>query len=419
MIIGTSLFKRKKIMNTIILICLAFSFNTLFATPVLDTLVRREGSVRTIIKKNEMIHLLGNDSFDGKYFKIVLKKSNEAISFHDPDKNLVLKAASVYYHLNKSREFWIKDMQFAKIQEMPKITVRLELTNQFDEFGHFANDNRAPQFNNALSIPSGQTPDWVPEDRRDSWNNEIWFRPVKKILTKDLGNLGPNPMTVALQALQNPLIDYIQNQFNVRLMEEFFYPSYVNRPLHEDLIRYAGTYALMKLILHGSKYADRLFLDKYYYLDAAFVPEIAYHEFAHIVLSDRLEMSHSTPVNEGMADYFAAVQSRTRKIYARVKGHSNSRYKDRDEKKKYTHWDEATRLATSDFTLSVLWDVREVLGENYGDKVVFHARHFLETKSSTISEGLLKAILYACEKKCEVPRRDKLILYETFSKKGF
>jgi hypothetical protein len=220
-------------------------------------------------------------------------------------------------------------------------------------------------------------------------------------------------------ALENPLIDHIQNQFNVRLIEEFFYPTYVSRPLHEDLIRYAGTYAMMKLILHGSKYADRLFLDKFYYLDSALVPEIAYHEYAHIVLSDHLEMSHSTPVNEGIADYFAAIQAKTRKIYAKVPGHSNARHKDTQEKKKYVHWDESNRMATADFTLSVLWDVREALGEEMGDKVVFEARNFLNTKSSNISEGLLKAILLACELKCEVPKRDKLILYETFTWKGF
>ena len=406
-------------MNIILGLTFALTISTVNANPVFKTLVRKEGSIKTRIEKKEMLHLASSDSFDGKYFKIVLKKSNEAISFHDQDPNLVLKAATVYYHLNKSREFWVHQMKHSHLNEMPKIVVRLELINQFDEFGHFANDNRSPQFNNALSIPEGETPEWVPEDRKDSWNKEIWFRPMKNIPTKELGDLGPNPLSVALMALENPLIDYIQNQFNVRLIEEFFYPTYVSRPLHEDLIRYAGTYAMMKLILHGSKYADRLFLDKFYYLDSALVPEIAYHEYAHIVLSDHLEMSHSTPVNEGIADYFAAIQAKTRKIYAKVPGHSNARHKDTQEKKKYVHWDESNRMATADFTLSVLWDVREALGEEMGDKVVFEARNFLNTKSSNISEGLLKAILLACELKCEVPKRDKLILYETFTWKGF
>lgn len=405
----------KILLCTLVLLSTHFAF----ANPVFKVLVRKDGSTKTRFVMKELEHLESDDSFEGKYFKIVLKKEKTPISFFEEDKELILKAATVYYHLNQSRLFWIEKMGLENNNLDSQITVRLEITNQFDEFGHFANDNRAPQFNNALSVPNGETPDWVPEERRESWGKEIWFRPIKKISTKELGNLGPNPLNVTLRALENPLIDYIQNQFNVRLMEEFFYPSYASRPLFEDLIRYAGTYALMKVILYGSKYTDRLFLDKYYYLDTAMVPEIAYHEYAHLVLSDHLEMSHSTPVNEGLADYFAAVQAKTQKVYAKVPGHSNAQYKNTQDKKKYSHWDESYRMATSDFTLSVLWDVREALGEEIGDKLILNSRKFLSTNNSNISEGLLRAILKSCEEICNLPRRDKLILYETFSWRGF
>jgi hypothetical protein len=120
-----------------------------------------------------------------------------------------------------------------------------------------------------------------------------------------------------------------------------------------------------------------------------------------------------------MADYFAAVQSKKRKIYAKVSGFSNSAYKDTQEKRKYSHWDESDRNATSDFTLSVLWDVRETLGGEVADQVIYSARNYLKTGSSTISDGLLRSILRACDLHCDSPVRDKLKLYETFSWKGF
>jgi hypothetical protein len=382
-------------------------------------LMRQEGSNRTYYTQKEMPDLESNNSFDGKYFKVVAGKNKEAVSFDVEDKELLVRAATAYYHLNAARDFWVSKMESKSAEQLAKITVRLDIRNQFDELGHFANDNRSPQFNNALSIPNGETPEWVPADKQDKWGKEIWFRPKKVILTKELGPMGPNPLTVSLLALEKPLIDYTAGQFNVRIMEQIFYPAYVTAPLHQDLIRYAGTYALMKVIIWGSKHADPLFVQKYFYLDTAMVPEIAYHEYAHIVLSDHLEMSHSTPVNEGMADYFAAVQSKHRKIYAKVGGHSNAASKDTQDKQKYTHWDESNRNATSDFTLSVLWDVREALGEEIGDKVVYQARTYLKTNSSTISDGLLRALLQACEVKCESPRRDKLKLYETFAWKGF
>jgi hypothetical protein len=204
-------------------------------------------------------------------------------------------------------------MQSQVAVEMPKIVVRLEITNVFDELGHFAHDNRNPQFNNALSVPEGETPSWVPASKQDKWGKEIWFRPKKDIPSKDLPSAGPNPITTSLMALENPILGFLQDQFNVQLMQNFFYPSYVGQPLSNDVIQLIGTYALLKVIIHGSKYADPLFMEKYYYLDSAMVPEIVVHEYNHMVLSDHLAMTHSTPVNEGMSDYFVAVMSKKKK----------------------------------------------------------------------------------------------------------
>lgn len=387
--------------------------------PSFKVLLRKEKSSRTYYQMKEMKDLESTNSFDGKYFKIILGKGSEAISFDEEDKALLTKAATVYYHLNEARDFWVNYIKSEVAKKLPKIVIRLEIINQFNELGHFAHDNRTPQYNNALSIPSGETPEWVPSDRQDKWGKEIWFRPKKVISTKDLPSPGPNPITTGLMALEKPLINYTERQFNRRLIEEFFYPAYADRPLYDDMIRYAGTFAIMKVVIFGARYTDPLFIEKWYYLDTAMVPEVAYHEYAHVVLSDNLEMSHSTPVNEGLADYFAAVQSDKRKIYAKVSGFSNAAAKDTQEKSKYSHWDESNRNATSDFALSVLWDVRETIGNEIGDKVVYEARNYLETKSSTLSDGLLRAILRACEVKCENPRRDKLKLYETFALKGF
>lgn len=387
--------------------------------PVLTVLKRGEKNLKVYLEKEELDNLESNESFDGKYFKLVLGKNKEAISLTEKDEKILVKAASVYYHLSKAREFWVTRMQSQVAVEMPKIVVRLEITNVFDELGHFAHDNRNPQYNNALSVPEGETPSRVPANKQDKWGKEIWFRPKKNILSKDLPTAGPNPITTSLMALENPVLGFLQDQFNLQLMQNFFYPSYVGRPVSNDVVQLIGTYALLKVIIHGSKYADPLFMDKYYYLDSAMVPEIVVHEYNHMVLSDHLAMTHSTPVNEGMSDYFVAVMSKKKKIYAKVRGHSNAAAKDPQNKRPYSHWDESNRMATGDFTLSVLWDVRETLGEESGDKVIYQARRYLKTESSTISEGLLRAILRACDDKCEEPRRDKLKLYQTFQKKGF
>lgn len=387
--------------------------------PSFKILLRQQGSNRVYYTQAEMPNLESNHSFDGKYFKVVKGKDGDAVSFDEKDEDLLLKAANVYYHLNKARDFWVNKIQSKAAANIQKMTVRLDIFNQFDELGHFANDNRVPQYNNALSVPAGETPEWVPAEKQDKWGNEIWFRPMKSILTSELGPMGPNPLTQGLQALEKPIIDYTQGQFQRSMVERMFYPTYASGSIQGDVIRMVGTIAMMKVIIYGSRYTDRLFIDKYYYLDTAMIPEIVYHEYSHVVLSDHLALSHSTPVNEGMADYFAAVMSEKRKVYAKVPGHSNSAPKDTQEKQKYSHWTESNRAATADFTLSVLWDVRETLGEDIGDKVVYEARSYLKTETATISDHLLRAILTACDTQCESPRRDRLKLYQTFQKKGF
>jgi hypothetical protein len=383
-------------------------------------LVRQDSSTKTSYREVELTDLESPDSFDGKYFRVVKGKDQEAVSFQDADRDLVLKAANTYYHLTLARDFWVKKMSAERVAAVPKLTVRLDITNLFDDQGHFANDHRDPQFNNALSIPAGKTPDWVPEGREDAWGPEIWFRPKKVIDTRVfLNEIGPNPVTQTMTALEHPIINYARSQLQVSLIERLFYPSYATGSFQTDLIRFAGTIAMTEFLIHASKRADPLFLEKWFYLDTAMVPEVVYHEYAHIVLSDYMKITHSTPVIEGMADYFAAAEANKRKVYAKVPGRSTSNPKDPYNKKPYTHWSEANRTASSDFVLAVLWDVREALGEEMGNKVVYQARKYLSTETSTISDGLLRAVLLSCEETCLEPRLDKLKLYEKFSERGF
>ena len=395
------------------------SFCLAQASPEFLVLERSANSNKTYFHKVPLEDLISSDSFEGKYFKIVNGKNSAAISFSDSSRELILKAATAYHHLTKARNFWVSELNSEKAEALPQVIIRLEIKNLYDEQGHFAHDNRTPQFNNALSIPAGKTPEWVPAEQYSKWNNEIWFRPMKKIETKDLPGMGANPLTTSLRSLEQPFLNYTVNRFNMTLVEHIFYPTYAPNPLWVSLVRFAGTIAVTKAIIEASKHMDGLFLEKYYFLDTAMVPEVMYHEYAHLVLSDHLELSHSTPVIEGMADYFSALIAKKRKIYARVKGYSNAAFKDIEQKRKYDHWYESSSMATSDFVLSVLWDVRETLGGKIADPLIYEMRTRLKTRSATINSHLLQAVLDSCSIKCESPRRDKVKLYEAFASKGF
>ncbi len=67
----------------------------------------------------------------------------------------------------------------------------------------------------------------------------------------------------------------------------------------------------------------------------ALVPEIIYHEYAHIALSDSLELTHSTAVIEGMADFFAGKIGGNHKLAMHIKKHNTFSGKNAKRKQQY------------------------------------------------------------------------------------
>ena len=53
-------------------------------------------------------------------------------------------------------------------------------------------------------------------------------------------------------------------------------------------------------------------------LDSAMVPEIIYHEFTHVAMSDYIPLTGSFAVSEGIANYFASVISGNTEIAGKL-----------------------------------------------------------------------------------------------------
>jgi hypothetical protein len=371
------------------------------------------------VQSLEMPDLISTERFQGKYFKIVLGKGEEGISLTEPNLELRLKAATAYYHLNKARNFWVEVMKSDYVSELPPITIRLEITNKFSDLGHFQNESIEPQYNNALSIPDGSPMDGVDIP---AWGHEIWFRPKKTILSKDLpgSGLGPqgNPLSQYIKLLTGQVQSSIESQMIQTTLQKLFYPQMLSTTYQTAILKQIGTLALSSLILEGSKHTDQLFLEKYYYLDTAMVPEIIYHEFSHIALSDHLTLSLSTPILEGMADYFATAMSGRPEIASRIKLYSLSMPKNGRNKILYNPALEASVYSNSDFVLSVLWLIRDHFPE-LANHWTFIASTFLSTESSDIRHDLIGSLLTACDYVCEAPRLNKIELRQLLEEKGF
>lgn len=105
-------------------------------TVTIETLVRSDNGY----PQNENValtNLVSEDSFDGEHFKIVKGKSEQAVKFTE-DKHLTFRAATAYYHQMKARTYFVEKVKSEYVANIPKMTIRIEHTNQFSELGHFA-----------------------------------------------------------------------------------------------------------------------------------------------------------------------------------------------------------------------------------------------------------------------------------------
>lgn len=131
-----------------------------------DNLVKRKTELPNLIKEN---------AFEGRYFKIVEGKNESAILFAA---SLAQKAAQVYYHLEKAREYFLSIEGAPQDWLNQQITIRLNISNHFNPYSRFSHDDYARESNTAVTIPaSGQ-------ERMEEfgpWGPEIWFRPKKLV----------------------------------------------------------------------------------------------------------------------------------------------------------------------------------------------------------------------------------------------
>lgn len=371
--------------------------------------VTRDKNFKAVISEVKLEHLLNNDAYEGKYFKIVEGKGDTPVSTKASEE-LQLKAATTYFHLNKAREYFVNQVKSEYVANLPQITIRLNITNVFNEIGHFAHDNLNPQFNNALSIPDGVG---YPARNIAPWGLEIWFRPSKEINIKDFPELAGDPN------LKNSLTRF-RNQSHMDSLERFLYQLFSSAAGNQidpgSIMRTAGSSLLIEVVYQTSDIAADFFSQKIYRLDTALVPEIIYHEFAHIALSNTLELTHSTPVNEGMADFFAGKIADSKKLATKIKDYNLYSGKEVRKKQQYQMAYERGELANTDFVFGLLWMMGETVGQNEIN-FMYSLSGKIDTNSN-IRDDLINASIETCSEVCADPFVDRLKLYRFFNKKN-
>ncbi len=403
-------------MKKLILICLIFSHQAFsqVSERSFEALVRNDNK-KPVIEEVVLTDLISNDSFDGEYFKIVKGKSEEAIRF-DADPALIFRAATTYYHLTIARNYFLQKIKSDFVKGLKKIVVRIEHTNQFSELGHFANDKLDPQFNNALTIPAGEG---LSSRGVKPWGNEIWFRPSKKIHLRDLktNNLANREFTVLMGSFRKQIHMQSLQRFIAGAVIALTQDGAPNPLSTENLVRTVGSSIIMEAGYQFFDPISKLFSRKWYWLDTAVVPEIIYHEYSHVALSDHLVLSHSTAIIEGMADFFAGQIADSPKLAMNIKKYNTYNGKNAEKKQEYMIQFEMGEYANTDFVFGMLWEMKKILGEEKGEEFMYELRKKLTTDSN-IRVQLIEGILQTCDEKCEVPFLDRLKILKALNLKG-
>lgn len=391
-----------------------------------DVLVRTNKSYT--FKPEVFDDLRCNKTFETKDFKIVHATDDQAVAF-DSDPELVKRAANVLYHLKRAKNYWINDIKSDYVKNLDQITIRLQMKNSYSRTRHFKNVEQDENFNNAWTTPEGETPSFIKDGKK--WGKEIWFSPMKVIESrKEVTTQGNNPVHQSLKIVDETVSESETNSLIFKGLQIAKTPSIVG----SDFIMSAATNVGVIAFLYGAteitKYMDKFFVNKHYYIDTAMVPEIIYHEFAHVALSDTLKTVHSVPVIEGMADYFAARLQDSDTLYKKMKGYSMNRTKKLKNKSLYNPYLEKGWNAESDYVVSLLWKAKTNFEEanmkraNRGreelvnfDQLIFQT-HFGLTEESDIMNDLTRTLLDACQSECSSKRYGMDILHKTFEQKG-
>lgn len=376
----------------------------------------------------EIPELEGKKTFENEDLKVVLKKGTAAISINEKDpslsdienEDLKLKAATVFYHALRAKHFFQNTLKAKETENLPQVTIRLDIANNYFRLAHYKPEHDDPPvYNDALSIPAGKHFRPAPGDESE-WGPEIWFRPRKAIpISEILAEMNQDPLDSDIKKIREVLYPFVTDTTIRNISVWLLNSKHENSMLFSGLRTSLGTLLLAEVGFKIIKGLNRLFIPQHYYIDAALVPEIIYHEFTHVALNTVVGIQASTPLNEGLADYFAARIANNPKLGARIRDYSTARFKNGKSKLTYDLQYEMLGNDSSDFVLSFLWNLGSAIGEDREMRVIYEARHFIDPYRSDIRGGLSLAMQLACSTECADPHADKRELDKYLIKYGF
>lgn len=392
--------------KVLILALFLSSYSYAFSEKVVDW---KKNKLRKV--ERSFPELVGKDRFETKSIRIVKGRSETPIRFSDSDKDLLLQAYTTFYHINKSQKYFETILPKESFDRIGQLTIRLEMTDKFNENGHYANHAKEDVINNATSVPAGPKYDFGDVE---PWGHEIWFRPSKLLIQKSKDQSIVNEIVEVYELLN-------QSDYYIRflgILSQLIHGQEVN--IEEELLDLGQSYALDKLEKEALRTGLNAINYNFKFIESALIPGIIYHEYVHVILSDKLSINHSTPVNEGFANYFAARILDRDQVSTRFSKYAIAQVKDGQSDDDYLIEHELRDYAQSDFTFSLLYQVGEIVGGNLKmseDKFFLSLVNKVDSYTM-INPNLTKIIVRECSFSCKKPFVQKMKILSLFNDRG-
>lgn len=342
----------------------------------------RNQNKKLILSKVNLSDLSSDKNFSGKYFSIVLDKNDAPLPLESNN----IRACTVYYHLTIARKYFLAKFPENHVRGLKPVTIRIEMPYSFIDSSHFMHED-FKTYNNSLTIPASTRSKL---DSINPWNFEIWFAPAKKIrvdnaiaqAAKLLGS------STAQESLRLGVLTSTASNIASQLAQGMTLTSFDGKVQIQSLLLSLAIVSVTPwLIEQLSSLVKRSI-----YLDTALIPEVIYHEFAHIALSRHLKLTHHSPIIEGMANYFAAAIGKTPAILHKTKSFARGLDKLKvNNDVQYEPWMEDQKYAQYGFVLALLSEIKQQIGEEEADKLIYHA-HAKLSATSNITSHLTAAL---------------------------
>lgn len=375
---------KQKSLKLSLAICIFFSWQAL-AIDHKCTAMLRDGKGRLVSQQVAISDLKSNESFDGKYIKVVQGAGEEAVAFDSP---LSLRACTVYFHMSKARNFFLEKFQINKLKRPRALVARIEMDQGYNDSTHFISTNLGHFYNNALTIPPSGLQK-LPEIK--AWSYEIWFAPKKKIKVKSslhkaaqVASSGPvisGMITGVVESQLTVIAQQLAQGAKIGLLEAEYYTK--------SLLFSVGVMALVPQVV---KWGSAL-IKKSIYLDTAMIPEVIYHEFSHYALSEIVSIDSSRPVVEAIANFYAAMIGDTDAILKKTGEFSKGLLPiSAKGDKMYDYYMEDQIYAQLDFGFKFLYGLKREFGKEFAEQLVFKSIQNLEETDMELKSDLVPAL---------------------------